>query len=171
MAEVSAPVKLAQDSLRHYLETGQKIPIPKELPPELANRAGAFVSLKKSGQLRGCIGTFKPTQPNLAAEIIEMAISAGIHDPRFEPVRLDELPDIEFSVDILSAPEKVDSIKELDPQKYGVIVKRGYRSGLLLPALEGVDTVEEQIGIAMQKAGIAPDQEIELFRFFVTRYH
>lgn len=168
---MSAPVKLAHDSLRHYLESGQKLPVPKKLPPELADRAGAFVSMKKFGHLRGCIGTFEPTQPNLAAEIIEMAISAGIHDPRFEPVRIEELTDIVFSVDILSAPEQVASINELDPRKYGVIVKHGYRSGLLLPALEGVDTVEEQIGIAMQKAGIDPDQEIELFRFYVTRYH
>ncbi|MPN45526.1 hypothetical protein SDC9_193093 [bioreactor metagenome] len=168
---MSAPVKLAHDSLRHYLESGQKLPVPKKLAPELAGRAGAFVSMKKFGHLRGCIGTFEPTQPNLAAEIIEMAISAGIHDPRFEPVRIEELSDIVFSVDILSSPEQVASINELDPQKYGVIVKHGYRSGLLLPALEGVDTVEEQIGIAMQKAGIDPDQEIELFRFYVTRYH
>lgn len=173
MAKVSAsaPAKLAEDSLRYYLKTGRKLPIPADLPPELQGRAGAFVSLKKFGHLRGCIGTFEPTKPNLAAEIIEMAISAGVHDPRFEPVTLDELPDIDFSVDILSRPEQVYSTSELDPQKYGVIVKRGYRTGLLLPALEGVDTVEEQINIARQKAGIASDQEFELYRFHVTRYH
>lgn len=170
MAE-SAPVQLAKASLRYYLETGKRLPAPQKLPAELNGRAGAFVSLKKFGQLRGCIGTFEPTKADLAAEIIDMAISAGTQDPRFEPVRLDELSDIEFSVDVLSSPERVDSLDDLDPQKYGVIVKRGYRTGLLLPALEGVDTVEEQIGIAMQKAGISPDEEIELFRFHVKRFH
>lgn len=171
MNNVSGPVKLAQDSLRYFLKTGQRLSIPDVLPDELKEQAGAFVSLKKFGQLRGCIGTFQPTQQNLAAEIIEMAISAGTQDPRFQPVRLDELEDISFSVDILSSPERINSIDELDPQKYGVIVKRGYRSGLLLPALEGVDTVEEQVGIAMQKAGIDPEEEVELYRFYVTRYH
>ncbi|MDD4601060.1 hypothetical protein SDC9_13883 [bioreactor metagenome] len=171
MADISAPVKLAYESLRYYLETGKKLQVPENLPTELTQQAGTFVSLKKSGQLRGCIGTFQPTQSNIAAEIIEMAVSAGTQDPRFRSVRLEELADIEFSVDILSSPEQIQSLDELDPQKYGVIVKRGYRSGLLLPALEGVDTVEEQVGIAMEKAGIAPAEEVELYRFYVTRYH
>jgi AmmeMemoRadiSam system protein A len=143
---------------------------PSDMPLELAGQAGAFVSLKKDGQLRGCIGTYGPTQPTIAAEIIQNAVSAGTQDPRFWPVETDEVADLDISVDILSAPERVDGLADLDTKKYGVIVKRGRRSGLLLPDLEGVDTVEEQVAIAMQKAGISPEEEIELYRFSVTRY-
>ncbi len=170
MPEISVPVALAQESLRHYLTTGKKMPLPADIPSELKRQAGAFVSLKKRGHLRGCIGTFGPTQPNVAAEIINNAISAGTKDPRFHPVTLDELDELEFSVDILEEPERINSMDDLDPQKYGVIVRHGYRTGLLLPMLEGVDTVEEQVGIAMEKAGIDADEEIELYRFTVTRY-
>ncbi len=170
MAAESAPVALARKSLQHYLANHEYIETPAGLPDELRGRAGVFVSLKKRGELRGCIGTFAPTQPDIAAEIIRNAVSAGIHDPRFEPVAADELPEIDISVDILSAPERVDSLDDLDVKKYGVIVRRGGRSGLLLPDLEGVDTVEEQVVIAMRKAGITPEEEIELYRFKVTRY-
>lgn len=166
----SGPVALARKSLEHYLASGKFLPAPADPPESLAGRAGVFVSLKKKGELRGCIGTFGPTQPTIAAEIIHNAVSAGTQDPRFWPVEADELPQLDISVDILSSPERVDSLKELDAQKYGVIVRRGGRSGLLLPDLAGVDTVEEQVAIAMQKAGIAPDEEIELYRFTVTRY-
>jgi AmmeMemoRadiSam system protein A len=144
--------------------------VPGDLPETLAGRAGVFVSLKKKGELRGCIGTFGPTQPTIAAEIIRNAVSAGTQDPRFWPVEAAELPQLDISVDILSAPERVDSLDELDAKKYGVIVRRGGRSGLLLPDLAGVDSVHEQVAIAMQKAGIAPSEEIELYRFTVTRY-
>ncbi len=170
MAAESAPVALARKSLQHYLANREYIETPAGLPDELRGRAGVFVSLKKRGELRGCIGTFAPTQPDIATEIIRNAVSAGTHDPRFEPVTADELSEIDISVDILSAPERVDSLDNLDVKKYGVIVRRGRRSGLLLPDLEGVDTVEEQVGIAMRKAGIAPEEEIELYRFTVTRY-
>ncbi|EAX47613.1 AMMECR1 domain protein [Thermosinus carboxydivorans Nor1] len=170
MPEESAPVALARKSLEYYLQHGRPMPEPADMPAELRGQAGVFVSLKKRGELRGCIGTFVPTQPTIAAEIIQNAISAGTGDPRFWPVELDELPELDISVDILSEPERVDSLAELDPHKYGVIVRRGRRSGLLLPMLEGVDTVEEQVAIAMQKAGIKPGEEIELYRFTVTRY-
>lgn len=170
MAEESAPVRLARQSLEHYLGRDGYLAAPDEPPPELSGQAGVFVSLKKRGHLRGCIGTFGPTQPTIAAEIIHNAVSAGTQDPRFPPVTAAELPDIDVSVDILSAPERVDSLDDLDPKKYGVIVRRGRRSGLLLPDLEGVDSVAEQVGIAMQKAGIRPEEEIELYRFSVTRY-
>lgn len=170
MATESAPVALARKSLQHYLASRSYLATPAGLPEELGGRAGVFVSLKKRGELRGCIGTFAPTQPDIAAEIIRNAVSAGTHDPRFEPVAADELPELDISVDILSAPERVDSLDALDVKKYGVIVRRGGRSGLLLPDLAGVDTVEEQVGIAMRKAGIAPEEEIELYRFTVTRY-
>lgn len=166
----SAAAQLARESLSYYLHKGEKLPVPTELPSELKGQAGAFVSLKKRGQLRGCIGTFGPTQPNVAAEIIANAISAGTQDPRFPPVKSEELPALEISVDILNEPEQVDSLEKLDPQKYGVIVRRGRRSGLLLPMLEGVDSVEEQVSIAMEKAGIEPEEEVEVYRFTVTRH-
>lgn len=166
----SAPAALARRSLEHYLTGGKYLAAPADLPAEMAGRAGVFVSLKKRGQLRGCIGTFGPTQPTIAGEIIRNAVSAGTEDPRFQPVAAGELPELDISVDILSAPERADSLDELDPKKYGVIVRRGGRSGLLLPDLAGVDTVEEQVAIAMQKAGIASNEEIELYRFTVTRY-
>ncbi|HWQ62190.1 MAG TPA: AmmeMemoRadiSam system protein A [Negativicutes bacterium] len=170
MATESAPVALARTSLEHYLASRRYLDAPSGLPEELRGRAGVFVSLKKHGELRGCIGTFAPTQPDIATEIIRNAVSAGTHDPRFEPVAADELPGLDISVDILSAPERVDSLDVLDVKKYGVIVRHGGRSGLLLPDLSGVDTVEEQVGIAMRKAGIEPHEEIELYRFTVTRY-
>jgi AmmeMemoRadiSam system protein A len=170
MASESAPVALARRSLEHYLAGNGYLPEPAGLPAELQGQAGVFVSLKKRGELRGCIGTFGPTQPDIAAEIIRNAVSAGTQDPRFWPVEADELPELDISVDILSEPERVDGLAALDPKEYGVIVRRGRRSGLLLPDLAGVDTVEEQVGIAMQKAGIASGEEIELYRFTVTRY-
>jgi AmmeMemoRadiSam system protein A len=133
-------------------------------------RAGVFVSLKKNGQLRGCIGTFEPCQENIASEIIHNAVAAGVNDPRFWPVELDEIPELDFSVDVLTPPEPVRSRDELDPKRYGVIVNNGRRTGLLLPDLDGVDTVDEQLSIACQKAGIAPDEPIHIFRFEVNRY-
>ncbi|MDF2633777.1 MAG: hypothetical protein K0R78_651 [Pelosinus sp.] len=170
MASESQAVGLAKMSLKYFLETGSILPVPATLGDELKGRAGVFVSLKKQGQLRGCIGTFEPTRLNIASEIIYNAISAGTEDPRFWPVELEELVEITISVDILEAPELIDSVDKLDPQKYGVIVKRGRRSGLLLPMLEGVDTVDEQISIAKEKAGIGTEEETELYRFSVARY-
>ncbi len=167
---VSAPVALAKESLVYFLTTGQILPVPDEVPAFLQGRAGTFVSLKKNGQLRGCIGTFQPTKPDIATEIIHNAISAGTQDPRFPPVKPEEIPELTISVDILEQPEQIDSLLELNPERYGVIVTKGRRSGLLLPMLEGVNTAEEQVSIAMQKGGIHPDEEIDLYRFTVTRY-
>jgi AmmeMemoRadiSam system protein A len=166
----SAAVELARQSIQYYLNHGRQLPAPSDIPAELCGQAGVFVSLKKDGELRGCIGTFSPTRESIAAEIIANAISAATKDPRFWPVTTDELPDLTVSVDILSAPEPVESLSVLDPKRYGVIVKRGRSSGLLLPDLDGVDTVAEQISIAMNKAGIDPDEAIELYRFSVTRH-
>lgn len=165
----SMPVKLARESLQHYLAHNQYLTVPDSLPSEFGGRAGVFVSLKKAGNLRGCIGTFAPTQDSIAAEIIYNAVSAGTEDPRFWPVTSDELSNLTISVDILSEPEPVD-IDALDPKRYGVIVRSGKRSGLLLPDLDGVDSVKEQVAIAMDKAGIHAGETIELFRFSVQRY-
>lgn len=170
-ARESIYVRLARESLESYVRTGKRLAAPDPLPPELQGRAGVFVSLKKHGQLRGCIGTIEPTQPNLAEEIIENAISAGTRDPRFWPVRPEELPELVYSVDVLSRPEPVSSPAELDPKRYGVIVRGRGRSGLLLPDLEGIDTVEEQVRIAKEKAGLGPHDEVRLERFEVKRYY
>lgn len=142
----------------------------EDLPPDLQKPGAAFVSLKKDGQLRGCIGTLSPTQKNLAEEIAVNAVNAGLSDPRFSPVTPSELEHLTYSVDVLTEPEKVDDPSQLDPREYGVIVRRGRRAGLLLPALEGVNTVEEQLHIAKQKAGLGPDEPVEIYRFRVERY-
>lgn len=169
-AKSSEPVKLAKASLEYYLEHYEVMPVPEKLPPLLKGRAGAFVSIKKAGRLRGCIGTFLSTEATIAEEIIHNAIKAATEDPRFTPVTAEELSDIDISVDILSEPEGIRSIEELDPARYGVIVRKGMRTGLLLPMLEGVETVAEQLSIAKEKAGIGPEEETEIYRFTVTRY-
>ncbi len=163
-------VRLARASLEHYLRTGKLLPAPESVPAGMEERAGVFVSLKKHGRLRGCIGTIEPCQENVAAEIINNAVSAGVQDPRFWPVEPEELPELKISVDVLTPPEPVASEEELDPKRYGVIVRSRGRTGLLLPALEGIDTVEEQVRIARQKAGIRPEEPVQLARFEVIRY-
>ncbi|SHE70583.1 uncharacterized protein, PH0010 family/AmmeMemoRadiSam system protein A/AmmeMemoRadiSam system protein B [Caldanaerobius fijiensis DSM 17918] len=164
-------VRLARQSLEYYLKNRTPLPIPKDLPEEMLNkRAGVFVSIHKDGDLRGCIGTIYPQRENVALEIIMNAISAGFEDPRFYPVEENELEDLVYSVDVLMPPEKVSSKDELDPKKYGVIVRCGYKSGLLLPDLEGVDTVDQQISIALKKAGIKPYEHYSIERFEVVRH-
>ncbi|MEW6714487.1 MAG: AmmeMemoRadiSam system protein A [Nitrospirota bacterium] len=163
-------VKLAKETVEKFVLNGETAQIPADLSSEMKGRAGVFVSIKENGELRGCIGTFSPCTKNVACEIIQNAISAATQDPRFLPVSPEELSGLEYSVDVLTSPEKVAGKKELDPKKYGVIVKSGERRGLLLPDLEGVDTVDEQISIASMKAGIHPSEKIELYRFEVKRY-
>lgn len=160
----------ARQSLETYIREGRRMEPPADLPEQLTKTAGAFVSLKKDGQLRGCIGTILPYQNNLALEIRENAISAGTRDPRFTPVTEEELDELVYSVDVLGEPEPVNNTRELDPKKYGVIVRCDHRTGLLLPDLEGVDTVEEQLQIALSKAGIRPDEPYTIERFKVERF-
>ncbi|MEK6693638.1 MAG: AmmeMemoRadiSam system protein A [Nitrospirota bacterium] len=163
-------VQLAKETVEKYVSEGLIKSPPELMTAEMKEKAGVFVSLKKKGRLRGCIGTFSPSTGNVAKEIIQNAISASTKDPRFPPVEREELDDIDYSVDVLSEPLRVKGPEELDPKRYGVIVKKDWRKGLLLPDLEGVDTVEEQISIAKQKAGIGPDEDAELWRFEVKRY-
>lgn len=165
-------VKLARRSLETYVKTGQRLTsLPENLPAEMTTQqAGAFVSLHKNGQLRGCIGTIAPTCENLAWEIVQNAVSACSRDPRFSPVRPDELDELEYSVDVLGAPEPVDSPAALDPKTYGVIVSCGGRRGLLLPDLDGVDSVEAQLSIALQKGGIRKNEPYKIERFMVVRH-
>ena len=149
-------VKLARASVEHYILHHKELPLPQDLPSELVSRrAGAFVSIHEHGRLRGCIGTIAPVQDSLAQEIIDNAVSASTRDPRFDPIKADELAWLEISVDVLGDPEPISSPGELDVKRYGVIVTKGRKRGLLLPDLDGVDTVEQQISIAKSKAGIA----------------
>ncbi len=170
--EKSPHAKLARLTIEEYIRNGRMIDVPDDIPSELIeNRAGVFVTLHKYGNLRGCIGTFIPTQKNIAEEIIRNAIAAATEDPRFPPVTEDELPELEISVDVLSEPEEVEDIEELDPKKYGIIVESGFKRGLLLPDIESVDTVDEQIEITKRKAGIYPGEPIKIYKFTVTRHH
>jgi len=168
--ETSLLVKLARDTIALYLKSGQRLLPDQDIVEEFNRPSGTFVSIKKRGQLRGCIGTFGPTTPNIAEEVVSNAISAATRDPRFPPIAESELDDLDISVDVLTSPEKVKSKEELDPKRYGLIVQSGHRKGLLLPDLEGVNTVEEQIAICRQKGGISPYDPVELFRFEVVRH-
>lgn len=164
-------IKLAKLTLEKYVMTGKKLEKPTDLPKEMINeKAGVFVSLKKFGQLRGCIGTMVPTTSCIADEIIQNAISSGTRDPRFKPVKESELQFLEYSVDVLTSPIIVHNINELDPKKYGVIVSYHNKSGLLLPDLDGVDRVEQQIQIALRKANISDNSDYTIEKFEVIRH-
>ena len=147
---------------------------PQDAPgaSPLSLPSACFVSIKTwQGDLRGCIGTIEPAHPTLAEEIITNAVSAATRDPRFFPVADNELPGLRYSVDVLSEPEPT-RFEELDPSIYGVIVENedGTRRGLLLPAIEGIETAEQQVRIAASKAGIAHGLPLRLYRFRVRRY-
>lgn len=153
---------------RHLGETS--LPLPGEVPG-FGEPAGAFVSIKKKGQLRGCIGTIRPVTSSVAEEVARNAVSAATEDPRFPPLTRAELGEITLSVDVLTTPEPVSGPDELDPARFGVIVQSGYKRGVLLPDLPGVEDVERQVAIAREKAGIAPGEPAQLFRFEVSRYY
>ena len=164
-------VKLARATIETYIRTGEIINLPESLPQEMyLQKAGVFVSIKKEGSLRGCIGTLAATCSSVAEEIIHNAVSASTKDPRFAPVEAAELDRLTISVDVLGEMEKIDSPAMLDVKRYGVVVTKGYRRGLLLPNLDGVDTVEEQIAIAKRKAGIGEREAVSLERFEVVRH-
>jgi AmmeMemoRadiSam system protein B/AmmeMemoRadiSam system protein A len=161
---------LAKETVETYVREGKSPPLPAELTPEMKEKAGVFVSIHKKGDLRGCIGTFEPQEKSVAEEIITNAISSATRDPRFPPISPEELKDLDYSVDVLTTPELVKDESQLDPKKYGVIVECGWRKGLLLPDLEGVDSVDYQIDICRQKGGIGPHEPVKLYRFEVKRY-
>ena len=177
--QADAYVKLAWASLESYIRNQKKLRVPEDISEELmktlpeeifSKQAGAFVSIHKNGQLRGCIGTIGPTRDSVAEEIVENAISASTRDPRFDAITEDELDMLEVNVDILGEPEDIDSKDQLDVKRYGVIVTSGYKRGLLLPDLEGVDDVDTQVSIAMRKGGIKPGDDYTLQRFEVIRH-
>jgi AmmeMemoRadiSam system protein A len=179
-------INLAKQSVENYIKTSKIIELPKDLPDEFYNRrAGVFVTIKKDNELRGCIGTFLPTRKNIGEEIIFNAISAATQDYRFSLIVQDEFSELNYEVSILSEPEQIEITENptkfseekfrqagLDPKKYGVIVKTNDgKSGLLLPDLDGVDSVEKQISIACQKAGINYEMDkIILYRFTVEKH-
>jgi hypothetical protein len=165
----SPQVRLARETVENYVKRGE-VPHLKTIPPEMKGKAGVFVSLHKGDELRGCIGTIEPDESNIAQEIIRNAVQSSTQDPRFSPVTPEELPELIYSVDVLTEPEPVKSEKDLDPKKYGAIVEAGWRRGLLLPDLEGVDTVKHQLEICRMKAGIGPEEKVNLYRFEVKRY-
>jgi len=164
-------VILARNAIVAFVAEGRVLELPADIPEMLREPSAAFVSLKKRGDLRGCIGTIEPVCPSLAEEIVRNAIAAATQDPRFLPVRPNELGELSISVDVLSPPEQVSSLDDFDPRRYGMVLRAGGRRGLLLPDLEGVDNPEEQYRIVCRKAGIAPGEPVDLYRFVVIRYH
>lgn len=166
-------VELARNTIEEYVRNGRVyVPSMEELTDEMMKaRAGAFVSIHEHGELRGCIGTIEPVRDTLTEEIISNAISAATRDPRFPEITPDELDSLVINVDILTEPEEISSQDELDVKRYGVIVQKGWRRGLLLPDLEGVDSVDYQIAIAKHKAGIGQNEPgVSLYRFEVIRH-
>lgn len=174
MSDSHPLVALARRSIRVYVETERQIDTPETLARDMQRRAAAFVTIRRHGELRGCIGTLEPVKDSLAEEVIVNAISAATRDPRFPPLRPAELRDLEVKVDVLTDPEPVHSEEELDPKRYGLIVRsaeRPWKRGVLLPDLEGIDTVEKQIHwTRYHKAGITdPEEPVEMYRFEVER--
>jgi MEMO1 family protein len=164
-------VALAKKTIIEYITHRHIITLPEDLSEDLySDKKGVFVSIKKAGRLRGCIGTIEPLHESIAKEIINNAISASTKDPRFNAVEEYELKDLVISVDVLFPPEDIDSMDALDIKEYGVIVNKGYRRGLLLPNLDGIDSAEHQVSIALQKAGIMEDEDFKMQRFKVVRH-
>ncbi len=164
-------VRLARETIEKHIASGKLNTVPDWVPPEMREKkAGVFVSIHEEGRLRGCIGTILPAYGCIAEEIIGNAVSAATRDPRFDPIEPEELERLEINVDVLSEPERIADRKELDVKKYGVIVTSGTKRGLLLPDLDGVDTVDDQIAIAMEKGGITARDPITLERFEVIRH-
>jgi MEMO1 family protein len=166
-------VYLAQQTIDTYIKTGKTIPVPNDLPIEMiSQKAGVFVSIHlKNGDLRGCIGTFKPTQKNIALEIIRNAVAAATEDPRFPPIRPNELANLEMNVDVLSDSIPVTDITHLNPKTNGLIVSTSDgRRGLLLPDLPGVNTVFQQEEICRQKGFIGPNEPVTYQSFTVQRH-
>jgi AmmeMemoRadiSam system protein A len=166
--------QLAKSAIEEYVRHRKIMDVPKNLPPEFySQKGGVFVSLHKGNKLRGCIGTYLPVHKNLAEEIILNAIAACSRDNRFSPLSPEELPELKVEVSLLSSPKKISSLAEIDPQKYGVIVRcSDGRTGLLLPNLEGIDSAEKQLSIACQKGGINPafDKNLEIYIFTTQKY-
>lgn len=164
-------VKLAIQSVKHYIETGKSLPCPNPLPNDLNQNSGTFVSIKKQGALRGCIGTMTPKYKNLAEEIIKNAVRAANEDPRFPPIQENELTSLTFSVDVLSPLKKIEDLKDQDIKKHGLVVRGNGKQGVLLPDLEIIKSAQQQLKVCLKKGGFNPTDSYELFRFEVKRFN
>ena len=164
-------VSLAIRSVQHHIEKGRPLPWPDPLPEAMETQAGTFVSIKKNNLLRGCIGTIQPKYANLAEEVIRNSIKAASEDPRFPSIEKKELDQLTISVDVLNAPEKIDDTSSLEVKRYGLIVRHKGRQGLLLPDLENIKSVDQQLKVCLKKGGIKESDPYELFRFEVKRFH
>ena len=164
-------VQLARDTIRHYLDRGEPPPLPRELPDIFQRRAGCFVTLKREGQLRGCIGTLTPQTETLAEEIARNALRAAFNDPRFPPLEAGIFHELHVAVEVVSPPVPVKDLRSLDPRRYGLVVRCENRQGVLLPGIEGVETVEDQLRICLEKGRIDPEEAKEFYCFEVESYH
>ncbi|MFA6437340.1 MAG: AmmeMemoRadiSam system protein A [Candidatus Paceibacterota bacterium] len=165
--------KLAKQAIENYIKKQEILDVPQKLPAEFNKKAGIFVTIYNGKELRGCIGTYQPTKQNLAKEIIDNAISAATNDWRFGPITKEELPELSYEVSVLEKPKQIEDIGKLDPKKFGIIVQgiNTRKSALLLPDLDGLDTIEKQLSACCQKANIDPAQEqIAIFRFQTEKY-
>jgi len=174
MSESHPLVVLARQAIERFVRHGERLELPEDLPDDLERQAGAFVTIRRQGTLRGCIGTTQPTCPTVAEEVIRNAISAATRDPRFRPVSAEELDSLDVKVDVLSEMELVRELDQLDPKRYGLLIQSEIdfrKRGLLLPDLEGIDTVEDQVHwTRYHKAGITdPDEPVQMYRFEVIR--
>ncbi len=166
-----ATVNLAIEAIRYFLTNGKPLPRPENLGIEFDEKFAVFVSIKQDKKLRGCIGSITPKTSNLGNEIILNAVKAATKDPRFPPIsKLELSSNLSFSVDVLTPLEPIKDLSNHDPKKYGLVIKLGGKSGLLLPSLDGVKTAEKQLEICQKKAGIETSNNIEMFRFEVKRY-
>ena len=171
MDDIGARVlSLARQAVENYVWGWGVPPPPPDPPPALKEPGAAFVTLRLGKALRGCIGTLGATKPTLAHEIIANAVAAASSDPRFPPVAARELAVLLYEVDILGAVEPIPDESHLDPEEYGVVVEAGSRRGVLLPAIEDVASVRQQVTIARAKASIRPNEAVALYRFTVTRF-
>ncbi len=166
---------LAKKAVETFIEKQEFISFPKNTPKKLLNqKKGVFVTIEKNGNLRACIGTYLPTQKNIAEEIIQNAVSAATEDYRFGPIKKEELSELRYTVYLLEQPQLIDNIRELNPKKYGIIVKTvglPLKSALLLPGLRGIDTIEKQISVACQKGEINPNiEKLAIYKFSVRKF-
>ena len=168
-----SPERLARLSVEKFIGEGLTVSAPQNPIAVLTRRAGAFVTLRSSGgQLRGCMGTTEPSHPTVADEIIHNAISSATRDPRFPRVTAEELTDLTYGVDVLSEPEPARGPVDLEPGLFGVVIETldGQKRALLLPGIQGIDTVDQQWRAVHQKAGISLGEPVRVERFTVMRF-
>ena len=163
-------VKLAIRSVEYFIEIGKPLPCPDPLPDSLKKNAGVFVSIKKQGSLRGCIGTMTPKYKNLAEEVIQNALRSASEDPRFDPIQKKELPSLTFSVDVLQPLEKIENIKDHNIKQFGLVIRGKGKQGVLLPDLDIIKSADQQLKVCLNKGGFKSHDNYEIFRFEVKRF-